>query len=72
MVGVAAVRVTNGCDAEPYTVLVGGSVAQCHQGVDVLPPPIVQRKSCACGSVVVSVKGRVGGGVKVVVKVDAV
>ena len=47
-------------------------VAQCHQGVDVLPPPIVQRKSCACGSVVVSVKGRVGGGVKVVVKVDAV
>ena len=47
-------------------------VTQGHQGVDIFPPPVRQRKARACGGVVVIVKGGVGGGVKVVVKMDTV
>ena len=70
--GVVLLRVARRGCAEPHAVPPGRGVAKLHQGVHVLPPPVVLRPCAAAGRVVRRVKGRVGGGVKIVVKVDAV
>ena len=69
----AAVRVALRRHPEPHALVpVDGLPAKAHQLVHVLAPPVRQRQRCAAGGVVGGVKGRVGGGVKVIVKMDAV
>ena len=70
--GVALLRVARRGRAEPHAVPPGHAVAKLHQSVDVLPPPVVQRERRAAGGIVCRVEVRGGGGIKIVVEVDAV
>ena len=69
----AAVRVALRRYPEPHALIpVNGLPAKLHQLVHILPPPVRQCQRRAAGGVIGSVKGRVSGGVKVIVKMDAI